>query len=247
MDRKFLNAGAMLIGGFVMAAGAQAGTVTLNTAGNKAVSTLVLSQKAQDLSKSSGISYSAGGNASTGANAATFNLPITQAVVNAGLFTAPTPISGKSIGSAIIATKGTKQIGLANFSVDYATHTVTGDLISNGTSTSMAMFAFKEQTKLQLSLKGLSLTMNQTLNNLTLTSAANAKFGTALGLSSGLQSSFAGVDFGTITIDISSLSRKAVSTKAFTPANMIPEPSTYALMGLGLAGIGFVARRKARA
>jgi hypothetical protein len=250
MDRKFLNAGAMLFGGLVMVAGAQAGTVTLNTAGNKAVSTLVLSQKAQDLSKSAGVSYGAAGNATTGANTATFNLPVTQAVLNAGLFTAPTPISGKSIGSAILATKGTKQIGLANFSVDYATHTVTGDLISNGTSTSIAMFAFKEQTKLNLSLKGLSLTMNQTLNNLTLTSAANAKFGSALGLSSGMQSSFAGLDFGTITIDISTAARAgklAIGNRAFTPADMVPEPSTYALMGLGLAGIGFVARRKARA
>ncbi len=247
MDRKFLNAGAMLLGGLVMAAGAQAGTVTLNTAGNKAVSTLVLSKAAQDLSKSSSITYGAAGNATTGTTAGTFNLPITQAVLNVGLFTPTTPISGKSIGSAIIATKGTKQIGLANFSVDYATKTVSGDFISNGTSTSMAMFAFKEQTKLNLSLRGLSLTMNQTLGNLTLTSAANAKFGAALGLSSGLQSQFSGLDFGTITIDISSMTRKAVSTAKFTPSMMVPEPSTYALMGLGLAGIGFVARRKARA
>jgi len=250
MDRKFLNAGAMLFGGLVMAAGAQAGTVTLNTAGNKAVSTLVLSQKAQDVSKSAGISYSAGGNATTGSTAGTFNLPVTQAVLNAGLFTSPTPISGKSIGSAIIATKGVKQIGLANFSVDYSTHTVTGDFISNGAATSLAMFTFKEQTKLNLSLKGLSLTMNQTLGNLSLTSDANAKFGAALGLSSGMQSSFAGLDFGTITIDISSLARTNklnIGNRAFTPKDMVPEPSTYALMGLGLAGIGFVARRKARA
>jgi PEP-CTERM motif len=247
MDRKFLKAGALALGGLVMAAGAHAGTVTLNTAGNKAVSTLVMSKAAQDLSKQSGISYGAAGNAYTGSTAGTFVLPVTQAVLNVGLFSPTTPISGKSIGSAITISKGTKLSALANFSVDYGTKTITGDFINNGASTSLALFAFKEQTPLKLSLRGLTLTMNQTLGNLKLTSQANTAIGSALGLSSGLQSSFGALDFGTITIDIASTSRKAVSTKAFTAAMLVPEPSTYALMGLGLAGIGFVARRKARA
>lgn len=247
MDRKFLSAGAVLLGGMMMAGAASAGTVTLNTAGNKAVSTLVLSKAATDLSKSSGISYGAAGNAYTGATAGTFVLPVTKAVINVGWDLKATPISGQSIGSAILATKGTKTIGLANFSVDYATHQVTGDFLNNGNTQSMAMFSFKEQSQLKIGLKGLSLTMNQTLGDLKLTSAANSAFGSALGLSSGLQSSFAGTDFGTITIDISTLSRKAVSTKPFTASMMVPEASTYAMMALGLVGIGFVARRKARA
>jgi PEP-CTERM motif len=250
MDRKFLSTAAFVLGGFALAGSASA-ALTLNTAGLKANSTLQLSTAAQTLSAQSGLTFRAGGNAYAGPAAGSFVLPVTEAVLNVGLFKPTTPVSGKSIGSALIITKGTgntaKTAGLANFSVDFATKQITGDLISGGAAKSMALFAFKEQTPLKINLKGLSLTMNQTLGNLTLKSGANTALGSALGLSSAAQAAFGNTNFGTVTIDITTVSRKAISTKAFTPANMVPEPSTYALMALGLVGIGFAARRKARA
>lgn len=246
MDRKFFKATALTLGALVMVGSASAATVTLNTAGKQATATLVLSKAATDLSKSSGISYGAGGNAYTGSTTGTFVLPITKSVVDVG-WTSIKPVSGEAIGSALLASKGTKNLALANFKIDYAKDKISGDFIANGQAQSMELFSFTEQSPRTLKLSGLSLTMNQTLGGLKLTSTSTTALGGALGLSSGLQSTFGATDFGTLTIDVSTLSRKAVSTKPYTASMMVPEASTYAMMALGLAGIGFVARRKARA
>lgn len=245
MDRKFFKATALTLGALVMVGSASAANVTLNTAGSKATATLVLSADAKAKAALAGVSFGAGGNTYTGSSAGTFVLPITKSVVDVSLFKIA-PVSGEAIGSAILASKGTKSLALANFKIDYAKDKISGDLITNGQTSSMALFSFNEQTPRTIKLSGLTLTMNQTLNNLKLTSDATSSLTSALG-NSGAMSSLAAANFGTLTIDVSSVSRKAVSTKPYTASMMVPEASTYAMMALGLAGIGFVARRKARA
>jgi PEP-CTERM motif len=219
MDRKFLSVAAFVVGGFALAGSASA-ALTLNTAGLKANSTLNMSKAAIDLSGKSGLTYRAIGNAYA--------------------------VSGKSIGSGLTVTRGSNTVALANFSVNYgSTNYIMGDLITSSGSKSYNLFTFKEQTPLKLTLKGLSLTMNQTIGNLKLGSPVNAAMGAALGLNAATQAAFGALDFGSITIDISTASRKAISTKPITA--LVPEPSTYALMGLGLVGLGFASRRKTRA
>lgn len=85
------------------------------------------------------------------------------------------------------------------------------------------------------------ITSENTLSGLTIYDEAFALFVKAAGLNSDLgEPSLAGVNdplnpegYGTIT------------SKITVKATQVPEPSTYALMGLGLVGISLVARRRA--
>jgi len=74
------------------------------------------------------------------------------------------------------------------------------------------------------------------VDNLYITAAGKAALIQGLGLTAIGQGVLAGVSsYGTLTT--------TAVFEANTPA--VPEPSTYALMGLGLAAVGFVARRRA--
>jgi len=249
VTKTFLRAsvGSIALAGMMVAGSAQA--LTLNTAGVKANALLTLNSAAASTLASNGITMKALGNAtSAGTNA--FNLPITSAELSVGLFKI-TPQGGDAIGSALQLIKGSRSATMANFDVVYGTGTgtgtISGDVIVNGKTQSMALFTFKEQTPVTVKLSGLTLTLNQSLSNLKLTSGAAATFASALNLSTAAAATLASTDYGTLKMDISSTKRVAVSTKAFTAANLVPEPSTYALMGLGLAGVALVARRKQQA
>ncbi|MGC4059596.1 MAG: PEP-CTERM sorting domain-containing protein [Aquabacterium sp.] len=79
-------------------------------------------------------------------------------------------------------------------------------------------------------------TFTTTLSHLSITADGLNKFTQSLGLLTLGKSALSGVtDFGVIT--------STIVAKA-SPVNTIPEPSTYALMGLGLVGMSLVARRR---
>ena len=84
-----------------------------------------------------------------------------------------------------------------------------------------------------------TITVKNTLSNLSITEGAFGLFIQSLGILEGgygvLQSI---ADYGTIESSIT------VTAAKVTP--VVPEPSTYALMGLGLVGISLVARRRAK-
>jgi hypothetical protein len=79
-------------------------------------------------------------------------------------------------------------------------------------------------------------TTTTTLSGLSITTAGFNAFSTSLGLTTAGKNALSTVtDFGTIT-----------STVVASTVPSVPEPSTYALMGLGLVGISLVARRRAK-
>lgn len=229
-----------------------ASALSLNTTALQATSTLQFSSDAFNAASLARISFSALGNAyekgsvtySDGIKVPTFVLPVTSADVSLGWSLKLSPNSGEASGAGLLLTRGNRQLGLANFTIDYATDRVYADVLANGVSTNMAVYSFVEQSDLNIGLKGLSLTMNQTLGSLKLTTQAADTFASVLGLSDVLKHTMAGLDYGTIAINITTALRSPVSDKALTAAVMVPEPSTYALMALGMIGIATIARRK---
>jgi hypothetical protein len=99
-------------------------------------------------------------------------------------------------------------------------------------------------TKTFSGANGISYT---TLNNLSITTAGFDALATVFGLDSAglgytsLQS--AAANFGSLT---SVIKGPVLQDGIYGPPSILPEPSTYALMGLGLVGLGLVARRRAK-
>lgn len=251
MNTKFRTAFGtlVLLGGLAISSAASA--LSLNTTVFKANSTLQFSDEAAAASAAAGITFSALGNTVTGASSIvddvlvpSFILPVTKADVSLGWDLKLSPNSGEAIGSALLVKKGSRQFALANFEIDFKKDQVFADVIVNGKTTNMAIYSFTEQSNLNIGLSGLSLTLNQTLGDLTLTTQARDTFASALNLAAPLKAVLGGLNFGTITIDINTSLRVPVSDKAFTASMMVPETSTYLMMAMGLAGIATVSRRK---
>lgn len=145
-------------------------------------------------------------------------------------------------------------VTIANLTVDFTNnvsgvYSIYGDISgANGlVSANKAIFTFTMDNVVgatsfdtaSLAL-GQSVTLNTVIKHLDLTTAAETDLIKALALKSGLgQNTLKGLtDFGYIS---SSITIKNVGTPA------VPEPSTYALIGLGLGVAGVVARRRRQA
>lgn len=244
-------AGAVALTAALAATPAQA--LTLDTTWMQANAVFGLSLEAFDAMAAAGVTMSALGNASNakgtvlpdGSVLSAFNLPVTKVDVSVGFWpfaNLVTPDWGEASGSALLVSRGARNVTLANFFIDYDTSLVLADITANGVTQKRASLYEFDATGLKIGLNGLTLNMHQKLSNLTFTDSALATFASGLNLSKTLQGPLVGLDFGTITIDINGALRTPVSSVPYVAA--IPEASPAMMLGLGMLGIALVSRRK---
>ncbi|MFN3617852.1 MAG: PEP-CTERM sorting domain-containing protein [Aquabacterium sp.] len=145
--------------------------------------------------------------------------------------------------------KGATVATLTDFTFDLATNTLFGDL--NASFLGVSVLSLNDQSLLTAStvsssfggVVGTNITSSSTARTLGLQASGFA-------LSQGFRDYLLGTgqnpdDFGYIADLITNVKIGTVSVTPTVPA--IPEPSTYALMGLGLVGMALVSRRRRQA
>lgn len=187
------------------------------------------------------------GSATTGASP-TLSQPLTAltaggstvSVGGAGANIAGAAVTTLTFGTAgvqlVKATGGANVAKLTNFSFDVASKTLFGDVVI-GTASSATRYALYVGTDISGSTDIPSALGTQTVTNLVTGLKLGGAFADAIGAYLLLPQAV--VDY-TKTLDFGQLESKITGTNVAA----VPEPSTYALMGLGLAGAAFVARRR---
>ncbi|MBI5335869.1 MAG: PEP-CTERM sorting domain-containing protein [Burkholderiales bacterium] len=126
-------------------------------------------------------------------------------------------------------------ISVTNLKVDFTSNTIYANVSgANGlvANPNLALFTFSTVTG-ATTIAGPG-TYNTTISGLSMTAAGKAAYATGLGLNAIGQSVLGAIsDYGRIESSIT--------------VSAVPEPSTYALMGIGLAGVAFMARRRKNA
>jgi len=236
----------MLIASGLLAsvAGAQALTVTMPTSLIDAQAQFNFSDTASDVMANMGFSVSALGNTrSVGGSIWNYMMPVTQVALDVSLFPWDlSPVSGQASGSGLLIQGDNGALSLANFGLDFSRNVLTADLgTSTGIIKNFDVYSFKVDQDLHLSTSG-GLSMKMSLQNMILTSGAQAQFASALQLEPFAVVILPRLNFGSLDINISPSLRFNVSDKPLIAA--VPENSTLLMLVTGMFGIGFVARHR---
>lgn len=228
----------------VVSSSAQAINITLPTTNVDAEAVYSFSEDAVSLFQLVGVSVSALGNTQpTGGDGWSFMMPITEVTLKASLFPIGlSPVAGEASGSGLLIQKGTNQLSLANFTLDFSRNVMLADISSrNGNVSQFDLFSFTVKDDLHLSTSG-GLSMAMSLENMTLTSGAQTEFIRGLRLNAIERMALPGLNVGSLDIDISPGLRFNVSDKPLMAP--VPELSTWMMLAAGMFGIAFVSRRK---
>jgi hypothetical protein len=222
-------------------------TLDLPTTNLDAMTSYTFAAPTQNVMNRLGLSVQALGNAKQQpGNAWVFDMPVTDVTVTTSLLgLSITPKYGEASGSALGISSDEGSLVLANFSIDFGRKILSADLTTTaGTVKGFDVYSFNVAEGLHVSMAG-GLSMQMSLDHMTLTSGAQSTFAQALALPSVAVAVLGALDFGAMAINVSPALRFGVSDKAFvTTLATIPEPRPIALMLLGLVGMAFVARRK---
>ena len=264
IDMKFAFKSIVVAAAFIAAGAANASTTL--TAGNSSTSVTVGGQSLYLVSGSGALTFSQTliDALNTGSVAVEAVAPALSNIVGAaGEYTAvgvAAPVGKVEVGAGgLVETAysfgGAKQIAgavkgvsyggsisVTNLKIDLVNKNIYADFVGAGKNSTGAIVNVNATNVLAWTFSDIAGATNVTgagtfdtlLSGLSLTSAGFNHLKNGLGLYSigliALQG--ASTDFGTLS-------------SSLTVAPAIPEPSTYALMGLGLVGIGFAARRRA--
>lgn len=176
-----------------------------------------------------GTTYTALGDASY--NAATRTLTESFTSVNLSNSSATDLIGLTGATSGLRLTASGTTLDITGVSYDNVAKSLSAVLSVNGAQQYSGVFLTTASVTLGETFNATTGTGLLTTGNLNLSSGAASTLVSAFGLPSFYAGLATGVNFGNLQVDV--LSPTAV-----------PEPSTYALMGLGLVGMGFVARRR---
>lgn len=152
-----------------------------------------------------------------------FNMPVTKATISIGWDLKITANNGQSSRSVLQLKRGTVNVVLANFFVDFDKEIVYADVFTNGklTKSKSTVYTFDVVEPQKISFKNLVLNQSVKIGNLRLTQEAQDTLGDGLVIAPVLRPQLANLDFGTISILVTSYKRtpKANATP-FTAADI---------------------------
>lgn len=178
-----------------------------------------------------GTTYTALGDATYNAGARTLTESFTS--VNLSNSSATDLIGLTNAAAGLRLTSAGTTLDITGISYSNATKSLSAVLSVNGAQQFNGVFLTSGSASVSEAFNATTGTGLLTTGNLNLSSGAASTLVSAFGLPSFYASLATGVNFGNLTVDVLSPAVAAV-----------PEPSTYALMGLGLVGMGLVARRR---